>query len=283
VGGRPNAIAVGRGMVFATNFSYNRLTLIDEAKVKLERPRRRPWIGTGASDVTSGPGGIWVVNNRRQAVYQLDPATGRERGRVTFPTKPRYIAVGHSAVWVGMLGSIQGTPDALTRVDPRTREITGSFPVPLGIHRLVATPAGIWVVHRRDPSVALFDPRSEQFTRQVRIGSTPLGEVSYADGAVWVTSPLEDTVSRIDDKTGKKVSSGVGRRPIGIAALGKQVWVTSLIDHTVTRVNPRSGRPAGEPIPVPLNPYAVALTRDSVWLTAIGHGDVVRVRYAPPR
>ena len=151
--------------------------------------------------------------------------------------------------------------------------------MPEGIHRLVATPAGIWVIHRHDSFVVRFDPRSERFTREVRVGTTQLGDAAYGDGAVWVTSPLEDTVSRIDDKTGKKVSSGVGRRPVGIAALGKQVWVTSLIDHTVTRIDPRSGRPAGDPIPVPLNPFAVALTRDSVWLTAIGHGEVARVRY----
>ena len=28
-----------------------------------------------------------------------------------------------------------------------------------------------------------------------------------------------------------------------------------------------------------MNPYAIAITRDSVWLTAIGRGEVARVRY----
>jgi DNA-binding beta-propeller fold protein YncE len=72
---------------------------------------------------------------------------------------------------------------------------------------------------------------------------------------------------------------GVGRRPTGIAARGSQVWVTSLIDHTVSRIDPAASSLAGQPVRVPLNPYALTLTADSVWLTALGRGEVAQVRY----
>jgi hypothetical protein len=58
------------------------------------------------------------------------------------------------------------------------------------------------------------------------------------------------------------------------------VWVTSLIDHTISRIDPAASRLAGQPVKVPLNPYALTLTGDSVWLTALGRGEVARVRDA---
>jgi DNA-binding beta-propeller fold protein YncE len=123
------------------------------------------------------------------------------------------------------------------------------------------------------------DPATGAVEKRVSVGSTRLGDAVYAAGALWVTSPQEDTVSRIDDRTGAKVSSLVGSRPNGIAARGSQVWVSSFIEHTVTRIDPRTARPTGKPVEVPLNPYALAITPDSVWVTAVAEGEVARVRY----
>lgn len=134
-------------------------------------------------------------------------------------------------------------------------------------------------MNRRAPTVSRFDPGTETVTKTVSVGESRLGEVAYGAGSVWVTSPLEDTVSRIDDKTGAKVSSGVGRRPTAISARGAQIWVTSFIDHTILRVDPETSRPVGKPVEVPLNPYALALGPGAVWLTAVGRGQVVRIRY----
>ena len=86
-------------------------------------------------------------------------------------------------------------------------------------------------------------------------------------------------MAQIDDKSGQKVLIGVGRRPTGIAARGSQVWVTSFIDHTISRIDPAASALAGQPVKVPLNPYALTLTADSVWLIALGRGEVARVRY----
>ena len=88
---------------------------------------------------------------------------------------------------------------------------------------------------------------------------------------------------RIDDRSGKKVSVGVGRHPTGIAARGRQIWVTSFIDHALTRIDPRTSRPAGKPVAVRLNPYKLAISNDSVWLTAVGRGEIARVRYRTRR
>jgi streptogramin lyase len=135
----------------------------------------------------------------------------------------------------------------------------------------------VWIVHRTAPAVGRFDLSAEKLTRRVPFGNSRLGDVAYGAGAVWVTSPLEDTVSRIDDTTARKVSSGVGRRPTGIAARGTEIWVTSYIDHTIQRLDPKTSRPVGRPVAVPLNPYRVAVTRGSVWVAAVGDGEVAEV------
>ena len=237
---------------------------------------------------SAGLGAAWVVVSSEHALFELDAATGRRLARIALPLAPGDVAVAPKGapakvVWVGMLTAVPGTPDTLAKVDPRTRRIVGTFPVPDGIGSLVGTPTAVWVVHRLSASVSRFNLTSQSFDRPVSVGTSRLGDAAYGAGAVWVTSPLEDTVSRIDDKTGKKVAIGVGRRPTGIAAYDGQIWVTSFIDHTIWRINPATRRPVGDRVPVPLNPYALAVTGDSVWLTAVGQGEVARVRYTAAR
>jgi DNA-binding beta-propeller fold protein YncE len=281
VGRRPNSVAVGKGMVFVTNFRNKRVTLIDEKAAKLRRPR--PTVGVGGVAATAGLGAVWVAVTREHALVKLDPATGKLLARIALPLAPTAVTVGPKGVWVGMLTATPGTPDVLAKVDPGTRTVVATRPVPEGIVDLVETPTAIWIVHRLSATLGRFDLASQAFVRRVVVGENRLGSATYGAGAVWVVSPQEDTVTRIDDRTGKKVASGVGRRPTGIAAHGSQIWVTSFIDHTITRIDPRTSRPIGHAVPVPLNPYALAITRDSVWVTAVGRGEVARVRIAGPR
>ena len=276
LGKRPNSIAVSDGTVFVTNYRNRRVTLLDETTGKVRA--QKPLVGIGGRGVATGLGAAWVAVSRQKALFKLDPASGRVRARVALPTSPQGVAVGKDAVWVGLSTLEPDVPDSLVRIDPRKLRITDTYPIIEGIRTLVASPTGIWIVHRHNPSVSRFDPVARKVTRRVAVGQTPAGAAAYGAGAVWVTSPQEDTVARIDERTGSKLSSGVGRRPTGIAARGGQIWVTSFIDHTLIRIDPKTSRPLGKPIPAPLNPYALALTRDTLWLTAVGRGQVARLR-----
>jgi streptogramin lyase len=259
------------------------VTLIDARTAKRRRPG--PVVGLGAVDVATGLGAAWIAAFREHALYKLNLATGRKLARFPLPGAPKSVAVGPNGLWVGLATAVPGTPDTLARLDARTGRVITGATVDEGVGRLVVTPTGVWVTHRRAPVVTRFNPALGRFDKRVTVGDNRLGEVAYGEGAVWVTSPLEDAVVRIDDRTGSKLSSGVGRRPtgIGVGDGGESIWVTSYIDHTIVRVDPRTSRPTGRPVPVPLNPYALAVTPDSVWLAAVGRGQVARVRYAPRR
>jgi streptogramin lyase len=240
-------------------------------------------VGVGGRDVAIGLGAAWVAVSREKALFKLDQATGRRLARVALPDSPQTVAVGWHAVWAG-LGTLEpDVPDTLVKIDPRTLRVVATYPMPEGVRGLVPTPSGLWIVHRLAPAVSRFDPGTGKITRRVGVGENPPGAAAYGAGAVWVTIPLEDTVTRVDVKSGTKVSNGVDRRPTGIAARGSQIWVTSYIDHTLRRLEPKTGRPTGPLIPVALNPYALTLTADSIWLTAVGAGEIVRVRYRAER
>ena len=264
-----------------TNVSNRRVTLIDEKSAKLGRTG--PSVGAGGLDAATGFGAVWVVVGREKALYRLDPATGRRLAKIAMPMSPQAVATGHGAVWVGMLSKVPGVSDQLAKVAPRTGRILRTVPFAEGIRTVVSTPSGLWIVHRLAAAVSRLDLRTGTVAQRIAVGNSRLGDGAYGAGALWVTSPLEDSVTRIDVKTGAKVTSAVGRRPQGIAARGTQVWVADFVDHALTRIDPTTGRRTGAPVAVPLNPYAVALTADSVWVTAVGHGEVARVLYARPR
>jgi len=277
VAGRPNAVTVADGTVFVTHRDEPRLTLIDEDTA--ERRKRRPEVGLGSIELAQDRRGVWVALSTARALVELDPDNGRELNRIDLPSPPRSVATRSGELWVGLAAAGAGEPETLARVDVDSGQIVASYPVSSRIHSIVATPRGVWVLHRDRPQMTRRDPATGAAEKRVSIGTTRLGDAVYGAGAVWVTSPLEDTVSRVDDRSGAKVSSLVGRRPNGIAARGSQVWVSSFIEHTITRIDARTSRPAGKPVEVPLNPYALAITPDSVWVTAVAEGEVARVRY----
>ena len=280
VGKRPNSIAIGDGTVFVTNFSNRRVALIDEKGAKLGRTG--PSVGAGALDATTGFGAVWVVVGREKALYRLDPATGRRVAKIAMPMEPQTVATGHGAVWVGMRSKVPGVSDELATVAQRTGQILRTVPLAEGIRTIVSTPSELWIVHRLEAAVSRFDVRRGAVVRRVAVGNSRLGDAAYGAGALWVSSPLEDSVTRIDVKTGDKVTSAVGGRPQGIAARGRQIWVANFVEHTLTRINPTTGVPMRATVAVPLNPYAVALTADSVWVTSVGEAKVALVRYAQP-
>ncbi len=57
---------------------------------------------------------------------------------------------------------------------------------------------------------------------------------------MWVTNHGDDSVTRIDERTGRIVGAPipVGDRPLGIATGAGSVWVANHESNTVTRIQP---------------------------------------------
>ena len=185
--------------------------------------------------------------------------------------RPVAVAVGASAVWVG----IRGNPGQLVRVDPRTRKVVKNIPLPAGLQNIAVGGGAVWVIARRANTVTRVDIASAT-QRQIFVGERPFG-IAYGQGAVWVTNNGDDTVTRIDAGSLNTAVIGVGRGPKGIAIGAGGVWVANSIASTLTRIDPETSEPAGPPIKVALNPYAVDVSGDDVWVTSPPAGQVQRL------
>jgi YVTN family beta-propeller protein len=97
------------------------------------------------------------------------------------------------------------------------------------------------------------------------LGGSP-SDIAAGGGALWITSPDEQTVSRVEPETGElRQTIRVGSGPSGVAADAHGVWVANSLDGTVSRIDPRTNTVV-QKIRVGGAPIAVALGLGGVWI-----------------
>ena len=110
--------------------------------------------------------------------------------------------------------------------------------------------------------------------RRSTVGTPPL-RVAAGEGAVWVTSAADGTLTRIDPRTRKVIGEPLRLGPgISAVAVGrKSVWVSSPRDSSVIRVDPASDTVIGR-IPVGGRPGALIVSGGRVWVADEGGAGV---------
>ena len=99
---------------------------------------------------------------------------------------------------------------------------------------------------------------------RIRLPFIPAG-IAAGAGAVWVTSLLDDSVSRIDPATGRIVARiRVGRGASAIAVGPGAVWVADSLAGAVSRIDPRDN--SVTTIPVGLAPVDIAAGGGGAWV-----------------
>jgi YVTN family beta-propeller protein len=269
--GRPNNIVVAGGNAWVVRSGNDRLAAIDTKT--LERKPYSPRVGDPAGEA-AGFGKLWVANQAGPTLIPIGLKSHRQEGpAVALPGggRPVAVAVGERAVWVG----IRGNPGQLVRVDRRTRVAVKNIPLPAGLQNIAVGGGAVWVIARRANTVTRVDIASAT-QRQIFVGERPFG-IAYGQGAVWVTNNGDDTVTRIDSGSLNTTIIPTGRGPEGIAVGAGGVWVANSIASTLTRIDPETNEPAGLPIKVATNPYAVDIAGDDVWVTSPAAGQVQRL------
>jgi YVTN family beta-propeller protein len=145
-------------------------------------------------------------------------------------------------------------------------------------------------------SLQRIDAKSNRLAATIRVGSRP-SSVAVGEGAVWVTSQDDRTVSRIDPKADRvSMTNSAGADPTHVAAGEGAVWVSNGNDGTLVRLDPRTLRivhtflPGGEGSycgPVAVGDGAVWVVSETVsgsGLTRISPDDnsTARVAGVPP-
>jgi YVTN family beta-propeller protein len=84
------------------------------------------------------------------------------------------------------------------------------------------------------------DPNTDELLATIKVGPRP-SAVTVGEGAAWVTSEDNQTVSRIDPKTDRlSATSAAGADPIHVAAGEGAVWISNGADKTLIRLDPRT-------------------------------------------
>jgi len=192
--------------------------------------------------IAVGEGSVWVADHDHGTILQLDPRDGSSEGApINVADQPSAIATGGGYVW-----AIVGN-NAVTRVDPDSREVTGT-PVKLdGI-----SPADIefgegyvWVLESGD--VVQIDP--DKLAVKKKYAISPTGEdIAVGDGVVLVPGEnIEAGQSRID-VAGGHVNTG-GAPLTGSVANGfGSAWSygdDSPNGSRVLKLDPHSGKQLG--------------------------------------
>jgi YVTN family beta-propeller protein len=85
------------------------------------------------------------------------------------------------------------------------------------------------------------DPERNAVIAHIDVGSG--GTIAAGAGAVWLSHPTKDTVSRIDPTTNKvSATIHVGPHPEGIAVSHNAVWVANADGPSVARIDPATNR-----------------------------------------
>jgi YVTN family beta-propeller protein len=132
----------------------------------------------------------------------------------------------------------------------------------------------VWVAGANPSWVTRWVTPTNPMTREtptIALPAAPTGLAAAAD-AVWVLTPSDGSVVRIDPATNQVVASvPVGRAPSGLAVGAGAVWVSRRSDGAVVRIDPAANRVVAT-IPVGRAPGALAVAGGIVWVALPGSG-----------
>jgi YVTN family beta-propeller protein len=265
VGGRPSAVAVGFGSVWAGNRDDQTLLRIDPKSRKVVRT-----IGLGAepTDLAVGAGGVWVLSH--SAVRRVDPAINDVVTTLRLPprdgllTRWYGIEVGAGAVWVFSFG----LPGALLRIDAASNSRVLVHEGPLW--GVAYGEGALWAVtgyeadtiERIEPSTsAVLDSISS-----ARVGETSGGArgIAAGAGAVWPTSGT--TLWKLDPASGRFTGSVPLGREAQVTADDRAVWAATS-DGNLLRIDPELEKVVETlPLGVYVSGRGIAVGEGAVWL-----------------
>jgi len=138
-----------------------------------------------------------ALRQLQQQILEQDPALTRPAGPPPAPRPRRRAAAAAVALAAAIGVLVLRSPDA----------DEGPTAPPPGVSALATIDAGTGHVERR-----------------VALGSTPAA-VALSDGAAWVVDADEQTVARVDQRTGAVATFATGATPTDIATGAGAVWV----------------------------------------------------------
>jgi streptogramin lyase len=265
------ALAAACGHAILVRIRGNSLALVDasSARVIADIP-----VGRDPAGVAYGQGAFWVVSPDAGIVVRVDVDT-KAAARFHIGKDPYDVATGAGALWV---------PDhdgqRLLRFDLESHALRRTRNLGLPAISAGFGLGSVWLVVA-DGTLLRIDPQTLSEKQSIPEATTAIEgsepKLAFARGSVWISSPAEATVERIDPRRGtvkRRILSGA----TGISSGAGAVWVA---DNASAIWRFGGGRP--ERIEIGSIPQDTVATAEGVWAADYGDQTLVQVDPASRR
>jgi streptogramin lyase len=201
--GNTNHVAAGHGSVWVTGG-------LGVRKIDLATGTRYGVVYGKCYDVAIGDDAIWVGDIQSNQLLKINPETRKVVATVKLEGRPSEMAYGQGTVWV-----ILSDKNEVVGVDPNSDQVVTTLSSNAFIHGLTVDLNRIW--HTHPTALVYYEPASSgsgSFSL-----SNPPARIEYYAGSLWVASPNEGLVTRINPEDQSVISViDLGTDPLAIAA-----------------------------------------------------------------
>jgi virginiamycin B lyase len=223
----------------------------------------------GSPDWVAISDSVWISNNPKNNISQLDATTNKVSAVITVAKTPcSGLAIAFGSVWVPICsdGSVE-------RVDLKTQKMVASIASGVANDEGGITAGGgsIWMPSDATGVLSRIDPATNKVVSKIPI---PPGSFTAAfdAGSVWITSTKGNLLTRVDAKSEKVIAKiPVGPAPRFLATGLGSVWTLNQGDGSVSRIDPATNKVSATiEVGVPGAGGDIAVGEGAVWVSAIG-------------
>jgi streptogramin lyase len=201
---------------------------------------------------TEAFGSLWVLapDGDVPAVHRVDPTTNTLVTTIDVPmNRCQGLGVSPEAVWVC-------STNGLARIDPATNAVvaTVGFPTAGVFSPLPYGDGSVWVFSSQEDvrdTIVRVDPATDTVTATIPLGHIG-GTMAYGKDALWVSSPDDDMILRVDPTTDSVEEWATGLDGVSFLAIDDEtgIWAslhgeefpeTEPGDPTMVRIDPVDG------------------------------------------
>jgi streptogramin lyase len=240
--GEPSELAVAGGKLWVSFRDRGSVAAVDPRTNRMGRPIQ---LGNGTATSFDNPlvgdkRALWAIDRATARLYRVDTRTQEVRPMLSVEG-PIEMTRAFGSLWIA-----EFYPYKVIRVDPETGRIVARISAS-GPTDVDAGAGSIWILaHHRD-EVLRVHPATNRVTATIpliSLGSTP-ERMAFAEGALWVSDPQGQSVTRVDATSNKATVEVVMRRaqatwPVPVSTGGGYVWVGG--EWELFRLDPRTNQ-----------------------------------------
>jgi streptogramin lyase len=222
VGPQPSDVVVFDGYAFVISYSEETLRKVDPDLLEVVQTVK---FDGHTMHLAAGDGAIWVVGGG--GVRMLDLETGTRYGVVYADCQD--VVLGGGSVWVSQLGDQQ-----ILRIDPESRKVISTVKLDGQPAELAFGLDQLWVILHDKREVISIDPETEEIGFRLSDENTILGIVTDLDRLWYITPRGGMYFKPATLGKGRLINQ---HRPSDILYYAGSLWVSSPDEGFVTRLD----------------------------------------------